>query len=67
MYHTRLDTVNYKEIFKKEIKQFATLTNKRSRGFRAPTFSLNQSSSWVVDVLYENNYLYDTEQQLLVL
>lgn len=60
MHHTRLDTVNYEETFKKEITQFANLTNKRSRGFRAPTFSLNSSSSWVVDVLTENDYLYDS-------
>ena len=60
MHHTRLDTANYKETFKQEINQFANLTNKRSRGFRAPTFSLNYSSSWVVDVLHENNYLYDS-------
>ena len=44
MYHTRLDAVNYKETFKKEINQFANLTNKRSKGFRAPTFSLKSAS-----------------------
>ncbi len=60
MHHTRLDTVNYEETFKKEINQFANLTDKRSRGFRAPTFSLNHSSSWAIDVLHENNYLYDS-------
>lgn len=60
MYHTRLDTANYKETFKKEVSQFAKLTNKRSRGFRAPTFSLNHSSSWVIDILHENDYLYDS-------
>ncbi len=60
MYHTRLDTADYKEKFKNEINQFAILTNKRSRGFRAPTFSLNNSSSWAIDVLYENDYLYDS-------
>lgn len=60
MRHTRLDSPNYKETFKQEIIQFANLTNKRSRGFRAPTFSLNYSSSWVIDVLHENDYLYDS-------
>ena len=60
MRHTKLDTANYKETFKQEINQFANLTNKRSRGFRAPTFSLNYSSSWVIDVLHENDYLYDS-------
>ena len=49
-----------KEEFIKEIQRFAEITNKRSRGFRAPTFSLNSDSSWLIDVLEENNYLYDS-------
>jgi hypothetical protein len=36
------------------------LTNKKSKGFRAPTFSLNEKSSWIIDSLYEHNYLYDS-------
>src|SRR5574337_1906775 len=60
MHHTRLDSPNYKEQFIEEIKKFDTITSKRSRGFRAPSFSLNHSSSWLIDVLCENNYLYDS-------
>ena len=60
MYHTRLDTPNFKEKFTKEIKRFADLTEGKSRGFRAPTFSLNHSSAWLIDVLAANNYLYDS-------
>jgi len=60
MYHTRLDIPGFKEKFIEEIKQFANLTNNKSKGFRAPTFSLNNLSSWVIDVLAENNYLYDS-------
>lgn len=60
MYHTRLDTPGYKEKFVEEIKKFDRMTSKKSRGFRAPTFSLNYSSSWVIDVLSDNNYLYDS-------
>lgn len=60
MHHTRLDSSNYKEQFIEEIKKFSTLTSKRSRGFRAPSFSLNHSSSWLIDVLHENNYRYDS-------
>lgn len=60
MYHTRLDTPNYKEKFVEEIKKFADLTKGKSRGFRAPTFSLNYSTSWVIDALVENNYQYDS-------
>ena len=60
MHHTKLDTPNYKEKFAEEIKKFADLTKGKSRGFRAPTFSLNESTSWVIDTLVENNYQYDS-------
>ena len=60
MYHDRIDSIEYKEKFNDEIKQFAELTNKKSKGFRAPTFSLNSDSSWIIEKLVENNYLYDS-------
>ena len=60
MYHDRLDSVGFEEKFSDEIKKFAELTKHKSQGFRAPTFSLNQSSSWAIDVLAENNYVYDS-------
>ena len=60
MYHDRLDSAGFEEKFSNEIKKFAELTKHKSQGFRAPTFSLNQSSSWVIDVLAENNYVYDS-------
>ena len=60
MHHDRLDSPGYKEKFHDEIKKFAELTNHKSRGFRAPTFSLNNNSSWAIDVLAENGYVYDS-------
>ena len=60
MNHTRLDRPGFKEHFEKEIKHFSKLTNNKSKGFRAPTFSLNNSSAWVVDTLVEHNYSYDS-------
>lgn len=60
MYHDRLDTLGIKENFSKEIIRFAELSNRRSKGFRAPTFSLNHKSAWAVDVLVEHNYVYDS-------
>ena len=60
MYHSRLDSEGYREKFSKELEEFAVLTNNKSKGFRAPTFSLNNESSWAIDVLLENNYLYDS-------
>ena len=60
MYHNRLDTVGYEKKFLDEIKTFDKLTSGKSKGFRAPTFSLNKSSSWVIDILSANNYVYDS-------
>ena len=60
MYHTKLDNIGSKERFTDEIKKFEQLTKKKSKGFRAPTFSLNQTTSWAIDVLQKNNYMYDS-------
>ena len=60
MYHDRIDSDNFKDNFENEIKKFEILTKKKSRGFRAPTFSLNQKSSWIIDSLVDANYLYDS-------
>jgi len=59
MQHVRLDKINEK-IFEDEIIQFKKLTQTKSKGFRAPTFSLNNSSKWLIDVLERNNYEYDS-------
>jgi polysaccharide deacetylase family protein (PEP-CTERM system associated) len=59
MHHSRLEDIKAKE-FSNEIEKFSELTEGRSRGFRAPTFSLNSSTSWAIDVLEENDYLYDS-------
>jgi len=60
MYHDRLDSPGFKEKFSSEVKKFAELTNHKSQGFRATTFSLNDDSLWAIDVLEENNYMYDS-------
>ena len=60
MHHDRLDSPGFKEKFSSEIKKFAELTSHKSRGFRAPTFSLSNTSSWAIDVLEKNNYIYDS-------
>ena len=60
MKHTRIDTPNFKTIFEEEIKKFSILTNDQSKGFRAPSFSLNNNSSWIIDILEKNNYQYDS-------
>lgn len=60
MHHHRLEKMFDKQELDEEIKKFAELTNNRSVGFRAPTFSLNSNTSWLIDVLEENNYVYDS-------
>ena len=60
MYHSRLDSEKFEEKFEDEIKKFEVLTNKKSKGFRAPTFSLNKKSSWIIDVLEAYDYTYDS-------
>ena len=60
MYHHRLDNMKNKQEFVEEIKKFAELTSNKSKGFRAPSFSLNYSSAWAIDALVENGYQYDS-------
>ena len=60
MHHTRLHDFNSEKQFSDELKEFAKLTSNKSKGFRAPTFSLNQKTSWAIDVLQKNNYMYDS-------
>ena len=60
MNHTRIDSINFQEKFEQEIKEFHKLTDGKSKGFRAPSFSLNKKSSWIIRVLEKNNYTYDS-------
>ena len=45
MHHDRVDSLNFSNKFDDELKEFKKLTNDKSKGFRAPTFSLNEKSS----------------------
>ena len=60
MHHTRLDSMKNKQEFVDELKKFAKLTSNKSKGFRAPSFSLNYSSAWAIDALVDNGYQYDS-------
>ena len=60
MKHTRIDRIGFQDEFRNEIEIFKKLTNNKSKGFRAPSFSLNEKSSWLIDVLEEYNYEYDS-------
>jgi len=60
MHHDRLDSIAKKEKFVEELKKFKEITSSRSKGFRAPSFSLNNHTSWAIDALVENGYQYDS-------
>lgn len=60
MKHTRLDSPNFRPEFKEELKKFEKITSGKSIGFRAPTFSLNEKSSWAIDELVSSGYKYDS-------
>ena len=60
MHHDRLDSKNFSEKFDDELDEFHKLTDGKSKGFRAPTFSLNQTSSWLIDKLEKHDYVYDS-------
>ncbi len=60
MYHNNLADNGYKEKFDEELKSFKKITNGKSKGFRSPTFSLNESTSWAIDSLEKNGYVYDS-------
>ncbi len=60
MHHDRIDTPNFLKGFDDELEQFERLTNHKSRGFRAPTFSLNNQSSNLIKHLEKYDYLYDS-------
>ena len=60
MYHNKIDSLGFKEKFPDELSMFSKMTNQKSKGFRAPTFSLNEQSSWIIDSLVESNYVYDS-------
>jgi len=60
MNHTRLDEPNYKEKFSDDLKRFSELTDKKSKGFRAPSFSLSKHTSWAIDILESHGYVFDS-------
>lgn len=60
MKHTRLDTPNFRSLFTQELENFEKLTSRKPIGFRAPTFSLNKESSWIINELINFGYKYDS-------
>lgn len=50
----------FKEETKKMNKLLKSITNKKPLGFRAPLFSLTQSTKWALEILEEEGYKYDS-------
>lgn len=59
MHHTRIDLLSSEE-FIEELDSFDYITKRKCKGFRAPTFSINQKSSWAIDILSNHGYAYDS-------
>jgi len=61
--HTPLWDLN-KQTFIDEIRKtnelLENISNKKTKGFRAPYASLNKETSWSIDVLEEEGFLYDS-------
>jgi polysaccharide deacetylase family protein (PEP-CTERM system associated) len=60
MKHTRLDSPNFRSIFRQELQEFDKIAPRKPIGFRAPTFSLNETSSWAIGELVNDGYRYDS-------
>ncbi len=61
--HARLTTVDretYAIAFKKHINDIIQITGKQPKGFRAPHFSLTETTSWMIDLLTECGLSYDS-------
>jgi len=48
------------ETFKLEINKFNAVAGKPCKGFRAPSFSLNNKTKWALNVLNEAGFMYDS-------
>jgi len=60
MTHKKLHEIKTKEKFEMELEKFRNIVGKDVKGFRAPTFSLDASTSWAIDCLKEFGYSYDS-------
>jgi len=58
-YHEPLARSNV-DTFRSEVKRFGGLIKEKCRGFRAPSFSLSNSTKWALRVLEEEGYQYDS-------
>jgi len=60
MTHKKLHEIKTAENFEIELEEFKKITGKNVKGFRAPTFSLDATTSWAINSLKKFNYVYDS-------
>jgi polysaccharide deacetylase family protein (PEP-CTERM system associated) len=60
MTHKKLHEIKTKENFEIELEKFRNIVGKDVKGFRAPTFSLDTTTSWAIDSLKKFGYSYDS-------
>lgn len=61
--HVRLpkaDPEHYRAEFRKHIEAIEEITKKKVAGFRAPHFSLNKQSGWIIGILKDSGLRYDS-------
>lgn len=61
--HTRLSNISpekFREKFTEHSILIEKICGKRPEGFRAPHFSLSKETSWLIDILKEEGYKYDS-------
>ncbi len=51
---------SFKEDIQKTTKILEDITDAKIKGYRAPTFSINASSLWALNILMEQGYSYDS-------
>jgi polysaccharide deacetylase family protein (PEP-CTERM system associated) len=55
-----LDLSSFENELIKTNQLISNITNKNVLGFRAPYASLDEKTSWAIDILEKNNFLYDS-------
>ncbi|MBN2210421.1 MAG: DUF3473 domain-containing protein [Sedimentisphaerales bacterium] len=56
----RLDPEQFRVELRESRRRLEDLSGKPVMGYRAPTFSVTRQTAWAVDILAEENYLYDS-------
>lgn len=62
--HTRLHHIHDHHTFKRDLQETVgriyAITGKHPRGFRAPHFSLDEKTAWLLPILEESGFVYDS-------